>query len=372
MKFSDESGLNWTRSPERRRVRSTVSASWLAFLSILTSLAGTACHGDSEAHLLPTISVDPPPVSPASTTTQAGARTRSDASSGHSDSTASVLNTSGTSSRTSSGTAPGATAPGVTSSASTSTDGPQSSSTASTSGNSSTSSGSGGAAQPDKETCLKLCEKGSQDAFADCVVEFKPNPITARYTEEFQSKDPKTGETVTKTREFLGWNHDKMPDVVLGPPRGSKDTVSLGCEGVLTVGFVDPPITDGPGPDLIVFENPFSPTFPEPARIEVSDDACTWHAFPCDPITLKGCAGVAMVDALPGTDIDPTDPTVAGGDAFDLAQLKLSRARFVRVTSVSREYWLAKENTEQWCDPSPLTTGKGGTDIDAFAVVHHE
>jgi hypothetical protein len=30
--------------------------------------------------------------------------------------------------------------------------------------------------------------------------------------------------------------------------------------------------------------------------------------------------------------IDPTDPSVAGGDAFDLADVGLTRARFVRVT----------------------------------------
>lgn len=202
------------------------------------------------------------------------------------------------------------------------------------------------------------------------MVEFKPNPITKHYTEEVKKIDPNTGKEVVEIKEYFGWNHDKMPDIVLGPPKGTFDTVSLGCEGSLTVGFVDPPLTDGPGPDLIVFENPFAPIFPEPVRVEVSDDACTWTAFPCNPVTLEGCGGKSVVKAFPNTGLDPTDPKVAGGDAFDLSDIGVSRARFVRVISVSREYWLAKENTEQWCDPGPMTTGKGGSDIDAFALVH--
>lgn len=226
-------------------------------------------------------------------------------------------------------------------------------------------------ASPGSEsTCLELCERGTKDPFVDCVVDFSPAPETAYYSEEYQTTDPATGQTVTKLREYFGWNHDKMPGVVLGPPKGVFDTVSLGCGGSLTVGFVDPPLIDGPGPDLIVFENPFSETFPEPVRVEVSDDGCSWAQFPCNPVTLEGCGGVKVVKALPGTGIDPTDPTVSGGDSFDLAEIGVSRARFVRVVSVSREYWLAKEQTEKWCDPGPLTTGKGGSDIDAFALVH--
>lgn len=222
----------------------------------------------------------------------------------------------------------------------------------------------------DTTACLPLCAKGTQDPFVDCVVEFKPAPETAYHKEETQTTDPQTGETSTQIREHFGWNHDKMPDVVLGPPRGTFDTVSLGCGGSLTVGFVDPPLVDGPGDDLIVFENPFARSFPEPVRVEVSDDGCTWTSFPCNPITLEGCGGVSVVRALPGAGLDPTDPAVAGGDAFDLSKIGISRARFVRVTSVSREYWASKGQGNQWCDPGPLTAGKGGSDIDAFALVH--
>src|SRR5690242_18166995 len=59
------------------------------------------------------------------------------------------------------------------------------------------------------------------------------------------------------------FGHDKLPDIVLGPPGGTFDVASLGCEGTIVLEFDGPGIVDGPGPDLIVFENPFD-DFPEP------------------------------------------------------------------------------------------------------------
>lgn len=158
-----------------------------------------------------------------------------------------------------------------------------------------------------------------------------------------------------------------MPEVVLGPPRGTMDTVSLGCGGQLTLGFVDPGIVDGPGPDFIVFENPF-PGFPEPARVEVSQDGCTFLPFPCDPVTLEGCAGITPVLANQSNDIDPSDPTQAGGDAFDLEDLGLDQVRFVRVIDVSAQHW-APQGLD-YCDPAPMAgNGKGGTDLDTIVAV---
>jgi hypothetical protein len=53
--------------------------------------------------------------------------------------------------------------------------------------------------------------------------------------------------------------------------------------------------------------------------------------------------------------VDPVDPSVAGGDAFDLAALGLPRAGFVRV----RDLGLGS--------PTPDTAG---FDLDAVASVH--
>lgn len=386
-------GLDFVSSKHSRPTRSTPTARLSFFLA---SLALPACTNTDPSQVLPTIEITTKPHTTSSMPPTGGVATerpregtqRSEEVDPRTGTTSSEEKSSFTPSSSSSaktGASSSATSTGGTSSHPTdsrstgSTSDSTSSDRSTASGNDST--GSSGSTQPDKDsgtgtdnpedrTCLPLCEKGTRDAFVDCVVDFNPAPETVHYTEEYEVTDPETGKTVTKIREYHGWNHDKMPDIVLGPPKGVFDTVSLGCEGSLTVGFVDPPLTDGPGPDLIVFENPFAPIFPEPVKVEVSDDACTWHEFPCNPITLEGCGGVSVVKALPGKGLDPTDPKVAGGDSFDLADVGIARARFVRVTCVSREYWLAKENTEKWCDPGPMTTGKGGSDIDAFAFVH--
>lgn len=162
------------------------------------------------------------------------------------------------------------------------------------------------------------------------------------------------------------FGHDAMPDIVLGPPRpatagGSTDVASLGCGGVVTLGFPDG-VPDGPGPDLVVFENAFEfadGTFVEPAEIRVSDDGETWFAFPCDAASTEGCAGVTPTD--PGAAMTPRAPDLAGGDAFDLADLGLSRIHWVRLVDRTREHY----GDGMWC------VGAGaGFDLDAVAQVH--
>jgi hypothetical protein len=95
-----------------------------------------------------------------------------------------------------------------------------------------------------------------------------------------------------------------------------------------------------------------------------SADGIDWRAFPCDPVhddPPLGCAGVARVLAGPDNDIDPTDPASAGGDAFDLADVGLTSARYVRLLDVGVAYYGART----WCGG-----GGGGFDLDAVAVVH--
>jgi hypothetical protein len=191
------------------------------------------------------------------------------------------------------------------------------------------------------------CQPGAipSDPFIDCIESFTP--------------------------EGAVFGQDRLPEVVYGPPvadpasMGSLDVLSLGCGGEITLYFDEPAIVDGPGPDFIVFENPIPvgmSTFAEPARVLVSADGLEWHAFPCDPIddkTLAGCAGVATVHA--DDMIDPTDPALAGGDAFDLAALGLSTVRYVRLLDVGVAYYGGR----MWCGG-----GGGGFDLDAIAVVH--
>jgi hypothetical protein len=181
------------------------------------------------------------------------------------------------------------------------------------------------------------------DPFADEVVSFNP-----------------AGES--------SFGHDRLPEVVLGPPAGINDVASLGCDGELVLRFDEPGIVDGPGVDLIVFENPFDASFPEPGEVAVSEDGERWFAWTCVPELLEGCAGITPTLAYPDSGIDPTDPAVAGGDGFDLALLEDRPAQvfFVRVRDRSRAYWEA-QGSGQYCEGQQ---GAGGFDLDAVAAVH--
>lgn len=195
--------------------------------------------------------------------------------------------------------------------------------------------------------CLEDMSDAPSDPFADCVDELVPMGG--------------------------GWGEESFPDIVLGPPEAGEngnaglDVLSLGCGGQITLYFAGDGVVDGPGPDLLVFENPFTVgdgTFAEPARVLVSDDGVDWRAFACDPAgddLLRGCAGVAQVRANTGNGLDPTDPAEAGGDAFDLAEVGLARARYVRLIDVGDEY----DPSGQWCGGR-----SGGFDLDALAAVH--
>jgi len=159
-----------------------------------------------------------------------------------------------------------------------------------------------------------------------------------------------------------------LPQVVLGPPKGagavngSLDVVTLGNGGSITLGFAPSSIVDGPGADFIVFENAFyaggnpETPFAELATVEVSEDGDHFEAFPCTATEAPygTCAGWHPVYANPDkNDIDATDPEVAGGDAFDLAELGVARARYVRIT-----------------DRQDLTGLNGAFDLDAVSIVN--
>ncbi len=161
-----------------------------------------------------------------------------------------------------------------------------------------------------------------------------------------------------------------LPEIVLGPPKGagdaegSLDVATLGNGGSITLGFDPSAIVDGPGPDFIVFENAFFASgdrdqpFAELATVEVSDDGTTFVGFPCTAkeAPYGSCAGWHPVYANPDTNsIDPTDPSVAGGDAFDLADVGVPRARYVRITDRVDQTGLA-----------------GSFDLDAVSIVHAE
>ncbi len=175
--------------------------------------------------------------------------------------------------------------------------------------------------------------------FADKVVSFNPGP-------------------------YAGFGQDRSPDIVLGPPQGggsgvgSLDVLSLGERGEIVLEFTDIGVVDGPGVDLLVFENPFG-NFSERGIVAVSEDGRSWHEFPCDPADAAngypGCAGVKHVFSSPDNGISPTDPAVAGGDGFDLASLGVKRARFVRIRDGGSNSY---------------GSTSGGFDLDGISVVN--
>jgi hypothetical protein len=164
------------------------------------------------------------------------------------------------------------------------------------------------------------------------------------------------------------FGQDRFPEPVLGPPEGSgccagsMHVTSLGDGGFAVLEFERNVVLDGPGPDFIVFENPFQASdtapetvFAELGTVSVSQDGETWSAYPCAAraFPFGACAGWHPVLANAKTnDVDALDPLTAGGDAYDLSELGLDWARYVRIDDV------------------PEAEGGTGTfDLDAVAIV---
>lgn len=208
------------------------------------------------------------------------------------------------------------------------------------------------------------------------------------------------------------------PENLLGPPTGEGPTAgtlevcSLGYGGVATLEFVNNIIIDGPGPDLIVFENAFyfggcdwsgqwqHATWNETALVEASQDGIEWFRFPSDynpnnitcgiepfanTSSFSGIAGVHAAYAHINPDgtleagIDPTDPETAGGDSFDLADIGLEYCRFIRLIDTGDRD--DAPGTEQYDSDGDLindlgkvsiggVNGMAGFDGDSVAAIH--
>lgn len=175
--------------------------------------------------------------------------------------------------------------------------------------------------------------------------------------------------------DCAGFGAESMPDIVFGPPwgagdhMGSLDVVSLGQGGSIVLGFEPRAIADGPGADFIVFENAFfvggnsSMPFAELAEVSVSEDGMTWKAFPCTQAEYPygACSGWKPVYSSPQNGISPSDPAKAGGEAYDLADVGMTRAKYVRIRDMGQ--------TTCPTDPSKKTTNLG-YDLDAIAIVN--
>lgn len=170
-----------------------------------------------------------------------------------------------------------------------------------------------------------------------------------------------------------GFGADQLPGIVLGPPRGagedegSFDVVSLGNGGSIVVAFRNGGLCNGPGPDFTVFENAFraaggSSIFTEVGIVAVSDDGVHFVEFPYDATSFAGLAGKTPVYSNPENGIDPLDPSVSGGDSFDLADVGLSSAVYVRITD-------GGDTIPDLGNRVP-PGNSGGFDLDAIASLH--
>ena len=189
-----------------------------------------------------------------------------------------------------------------------------------------------------------------------------------------------------------------------GLPGGSMHVVSLGVQGELVLGF-EPgrAMIDAPGDDLIVFENAFpggAMTFAEFVRVGVSTNGIDYAFFPVlstvpgpvsayepiDATLTSGFAGVSPVIAnVIGNTVDPFDPAVAGGDAFDLSLLAADPLVTGSVVDLSRIYYVKcvdvlGDGTEPDALDRPIYDPTGvmdppysqptSADIDAISVVN--
>ncbi len=189
-------------------------------------------------------------------------------------------------------------------------------------------------------------------------------PTDDRFAQEVVEFQPGSG---------AGYGEQDFPEVVLGPPgggsatAGSLDVLSLGHEGEIILGFGDRRIVEGPGVDFVVFENPFWPAsepddvYAELGEVSVSEDGETWHRFECDyepeaPPPYEGCAGWTPTFDYDWTKEGPLNPEATGGDGFDLSEVPIEEARFVRI----RDQWgIGEEPTR-------------GFDLDAVGLINFQ
>ncbi len=161
-----------------------------------------------------------------------------------------------------------------------------------------------------------------------------------------------------------------FPDNVLGPPDQTpgidefnpsnrpQEVLSLGHGGEIVLEFVDNVIVDGPGVDFTVFENAFMSVwdgkpFIEAGIVAVSQNGVDFVEFPYDLETWRGLAGVTPTQNA----YQFMDPLLSGGDSFDLADVGLSWAKYVKITDLG--------------DMKQEGPWNGDFDLDAVVALHY-
>jgi len=158
--------------------------------------------------------------------------------------------------------------------------------------------------------------------------------------------------------------------------------VSLGDGGSITLTF-DKPITNGPGPDLAVFENSFSDTFLELAFVEVSSDGQHFFRFPSVSLTPTS-SQVGSFGTLDPTNLNNLAGKYRGGygTPFDLSDLlgitdpnlnlnNITEVRVVDVVGSINPLYASHDSLGNVVnDPWPTPFASSGFDLDAVGVLN--
>lgn len=167
------------------------------------------------------------------------------------------------------------------------------------------------------------------------------------------------------------------PSQALGPAEGTAfDIVSLGRGGEITLTF-SPPIANGSGWDLAVFENGFRDTFLELAYVEVSSNGVDYVQFDSASLTLGPVPAFGNVDPTDveglagkyrqgfGTPFDLAD--LAGKALVTSGQVNLNAITHVRLVDIVGDGSYTDSNGRIIYDPYP-TSGSAGFDLDAVGI----
>lgn len=226
---------------------------------------------------------------------------------------------------------------------------------------------------------------GTEGVDGPCeVLDHYPPPAGQVGSTAIEKDDPSIAGWATGFVEPVVYGLDvdeewKTPDKALGPAAGgSSHIVALGAGGEIVLTF-DPPIRDGDGPDLAVFENGVNDSFLELAFVEVSSDGVTFVRFHGvylgnEPVDAFGATDTTLVGDLAGK------YRQGQGTPFDLAALgqrtevlegalDLENVGFVKVVDILGDGSVSDCRGHPVYDPFP-TSGSAGFDLDAVAVMN--
>ena len=176
---------------------------------------------------------------------------------------------------------------------------------------------------------------------------------------------PGSGQNTGQSSDYFPQNIFGLPspNANENTPASSPDEVlSLGLGGEIVVGFKDSYLYDGDGPDFTVFENAFinpinGKVFAEPGVVSVSEDGINFIEFPYDFQTLAGCAGTNPTNGSQ----DPFDPSVSGGNSFDLHTIGLNRIKYIKIKDITDK--ILENPNHKFYDPI-----LSGFDLDAITA----